>query len=224
MSKPRDFLNVHYSQIVLSRNVAHRTEAEMGDMDQLKRSIRASGLLRPLNVKKLDESTYTILPGGGYRRMLAIKELIDDGMENKLKWVPVFIQRDVRPLADALSLLTEEMQVPHGAKTKAQAIRDFLREGFPLAEVACVSGYSLDELRQILAVAGDVPPPSLRTPVALPDEEEEPLSGADRIALLLVSTSDASESDRRVLATRIGALLEYMEGRAPADHVLAALR
>ncbi len=224
MTRPKDYLTVHVTRLVVGRDLPRR--GDLGDLRFLKLSLLCAGIREPIGVRQLDDDYYRVLNGRGYRRLVCIQELIHDGHEALFRWIPVQIKRSGDEAEDALDLLLSEVRAPMPVLTLAQAIEQALAQGIALFEIAQQTGYSVERLKKILETAGDISQPDITVPAidpTLTSTPGTPLQRLDEIAACLgPSTDEVGKSVAQSLAILSDCLNGRIEPRAAAAGLISA--
>lgn len=217
MSEPKDLIHVHVTQLVVSRNAPHRSP--LGDLRVLKNSLLSMGIREPMAVRKIDDSTFQIVSGRGYRRFLALRELINEGHQNRFKWIPVQVLRGGGDIEESLDLLASSLHEPMPVEVKAQAITSLLKSGLPATEIAIMSGMPSGMLNSILKEAGDVRASDLSTSVF--DYELPPEALRDRFAAIVANAATLPGAAKKRVMAQLHLLSECLDGRlSPAETAL----
>jgi hypothetical protein len=219
MSAPKEFTFVHYGQLFAAREGLRRSD--VGDLSRLKASLVAQGWRWPLGVRKHDDSTYEVINGLGYRRYIALQELVREGCQKRLERVPVQVFRDGDAVDDLLILLASDVHEAMPRELRARAVGQLLEHQLPVSEIASLTGMPLTEAR---ALASAVPKGGAFNALVPANEFDAPIeSESRRIELLRSFAQDMPEHSRARISPILDPLLLYLEGGITAKDALLRL-
>lgn len=229
MSDPKEYTFVNFTQLSVNRESPRHND--LGDMQALKASLLAQGIVEPIAVRKFDESRFMIVAGRGYRRFIALQQLAKEHYDQLFPElfgrIPVRIIRggatpEDALAMDALAMLAIDEQKPLPLEAKALALRSILQNGQSLVQASARTGIPIAQLSDILAAC----PANNGYPAILQraNRYKEPPAPPDvKLANLVAGLSHCSLA----VQTRAGAVLEhifqYLHGKISAAEALTKL-
>lgn len=219
MSALKEFMYVHFSHLTVSRDSPRRED--VGSLSRLKSRLLARGVEEPLGVRKIDDSAFMVVSGRGYRRYLAINELVREGHETKFQKVPVHVLRQGGAIEDALALLSCDVSEPMPATVKAKAIRFLVDSDIPLSQIALMTGMGDGEIREVLSAADARPDHALWRPAT--EAVITAPTPRQRIDELFAHAAQLPEGQGARVAQILASLGEYVDGRISATEAISHL-
>jgi ParB-like chromosome segregation protein Spo0J len=219
MSAPIDHFSVSFSQLSIDRETPRHNS--LGDLRSLKLSILAQGVREPLWVRRKEDGhgeTFVVVAGHGYRRFIAMEQLIEEGYRNLFSRVPIRMVRTGGPAEDAMALLASDLTEPLPLEAKARAVHVLL-ETKTLTEAASHTGLTAEQLKRLAASLA----PETRDLVILERsnlKKPEPTTDKERLEELAAGLARAPAGVQRRASLILDELFRYLRGETKIPETL----